>query len=165
MRCTSLVTVFPVAIALALHGAPALSQASRLAPQEMEVLNVVVEPESGEPVVLLRRKADGRPLAMVIDPAAALAIMLPLRKVVPPRPYTHDLLFTFIRESGYSVEKVVITDIRDGIYLATIVLRRGDRPLELDSRPSDAIALALRAGVPILAEEAVLRAPLVEKRP
>jgi len=135
------------------------------APQEMEVLGVATDQQSGQPMVLLRGKTDRRALSMVIDPSAAVGIALPLQGVTPPRPYTHDLLLTVIRRAGYTLEKVVITDLKENTYFATLILRRGGEPLEIDSRPSDAIALALRAGAPILAAEAALKVPPEEKTP
>ena len=150
---------------LAFPPAPASPQNASPAPQEMEVLGVATDQQSGQPMVLLRGKTDRRALTMVIDPSAAVGIALPLQGVTPPRPYTHDLLLTVIRRAGYTLEKVVITDLRENTYFATLILRRGAEPLEIDSRPSDAIALALRAGAPILAAEAALKAPPEEKSP
>ncbi|HEV8663652.1 MAG TPA: bifunctional nuclease family protein [Candidatus Methylomirabilis sp.] len=145
--------------------APVLPQNANPAPQEMEVLGVATDQQSGQPMVLLRGKTDRRALTMVIDPSAAVGIALPLQGVTPPRPYTHDLLLTVIRRAGYTLEKIVITDLKENTYFATVTLRRGAEPLEIDSRPSDAIALALRAGAPILAAEAALKAPPEEKEP
>ncbi|MGH7363425.1 MAG: bifunctional nuclease family protein [Candidatus Methylomirabilales bacterium] len=150
---------------LALPPAPAFPQNASPAPQEMEVLGVATDQQSGQPMVLLRGKTDRRALTMVIDPSAAVGIALPLQGVTPPRPYTHDLLLTVIRRAGYTLEKVVITDLKENTYFATLILRRGAEPLEIDSRPSDAIALALRAGAPILAAEGALKTPPEEKRP
>ena len=150
---------------LALLPAATSPQNASPARQEMEVLGVATDQQSGQPMVLLRGKTDRRALTMVIDPSAAVGIALPLQGVTPPRPYTHDLLLTVIRRAGYTLEKVVITDLKENTYFATLILRRGAEPLEIDSRPSDAIALALRAGAPILAAEAALKAPPEEKSP
>jgi len=150
---------------LALPPTPASPQNASPAPQEMEVLGVATDQQSGQPMVLLRGKTDRRALTMVIDPSAAVGIALPLQGVTPPRPFTHDLLLTVIRRAGYTLEKVVITDLKENTYFATLILRRGAEPLEIDSRPSDAIALALRAGAPILAAEGALKAPPEEKSP
>ncbi|HEU5393450.1 MAG TPA: bifunctional nuclease domain-containing protein, partial [Candidatus Methylomirabilis sp.] len=86
---------------------PALPQNANPAPQEMEVLGVATDQQSGQPMVLLRGKTDRRALTMVIDPSAAVGIALPLQGVTPPRPYTHDLLLTVIRRAGYTLEKIV----------------------------------------------------------
>lgn len=150
---------------LALLPAATSPQNASPARQEMEVLGVATDQQSGQPMVLLRGKTDRRALTMVIDPSAAVGIALPLQGVTPPRPYTHDLLLTVIRRAGYTLEKVIITDLRENTYFATLILRRGAEPLEIDSRPSDAIALALRAGAPILAAEGALKAPPEEKGP
>lgn len=154
---TALLLLLPPALALPQNASPA--------PQEMEVLGVATDQQSGQPMVLLRGKSDRRALTMMIDPSAAVGIALPLQGVSPPRPYTHDLLLTVIRRAGYKLEKVVITDLKENTYFATLFLRRGSEPLEVDSRPSDAIALALRAGAPILAAEPALKAPPDEKGP
>ncbi|HEU5322484.1 MAG TPA: bifunctional nuclease family protein [Methylomirabilota bacterium] len=124
-------------------------------PQEVEVLAVVLDPVSESPVVLLHGKRDGRRLAMTIGPAEATGIALPLRGVTPPRPLTHDLFLTLFGRLQVSVTRVVITDLRDGIYYATLHLTVAGADLALDSRPSDAIALAVRAKAPVLVEDQV----------
>jgi uncharacterized protein len=135
-------------------------------PQEVEVLAVMASPQSGAPVVLLQAKRDGRAFAMSIGPAEATGIALPLAKRTPPRPLTHDLFLTLFGRLNVTVTKVVITDLRDDIYYATLHLTVGGAEHVLDARPSDAIALAIRAKAPVLVEERVLeRAVIITPEP
>jgi hypothetical protein len=122
----------------------------------MEVMGVAGEPRSGAPVVYLRSKQDRRDLTMFIGPFEAQAIALALEGMRLPRPYTHDLALEAIHRLDAKVKRVVITEMREGTYFAVLVLERQGAEVVLDSRPSDAIALALRERAPILATEAVL---------
>lgn len=124
-------------------------------PQEVDVVAVMVDRETQQPTVLLQGKRDGRNLAMVIGLAEATGIAVPLQGVTPPRPLTHDLFLTLFGRLNVSLRRVVITDLRDDIYYATVYLTAGTTELTLDSRPSDAIALAVRAKVPVLVEDRV----------
>jgi bifunctional DNase/RNase len=124
-------------------------------PQEVEVIAVLVDPRTQTPTVLLQGKRDGRQLAMAIGPAEATGIAVPLQGVTPPRPLTHDLFLTLFGRLKVSLTRVVITDMRNDIYYATVHLRDGGGDLTLDARPSDAIALAIRAKVPVLVEDRV----------
>ena len=121
---------------------------------EMEVMGVQADPQSGAPMVFLRGKQDKRELAMFIGPFEAQAIALPLQGVRPSRPYTHDLMLAALHRLKAKVKRVVITGLRDNTYFADLVLDVQGQDVLLDSRPSDAIALALREDVPILAAEA-----------
>jgi bifunctional DNase/RNase len=120
---------------------------------EMEVLGVAPDPASGTPLVYLRAKQDKRELSMFIGPFEAQGIILPLQAMRPPRPYTHDLMLEALHRLKVKVKQVVITELRDNIYYASLVLEAQGQDLTLDSRPSDAIALALRENAPILANE------------
>jgi uncharacterized protein len=124
-------------------------------PQEAEVVAVVVDPRTQTPMVLLQGKRDRRQLAMTIGPAEATGIAVPLQGVTPPRPLTHDLFLTLFGRLKVSVTRVVITDLRDDIYYATVHLSGSGGEMTLDSRPSDAIALAIRARAPVLVEDRV----------
>jgi hypothetical protein len=125
-------------------------------PQEVEVLAAYVDPGSQSPVVVLRGKRDKRVFPMVIDPAQLNAIALPLNGITPPRPLTHDLFLTLFGRLQVTLTRAVITDFRDDIYYATLHLTGAGGEMTLDARPSDAIALAIRAKVPVLVEDRVL---------
>jgi len=92
---------------------------------------------------------------MAIGIAEATGIAVPLQGVTPPRPLTHDLFLTLFGRLKVTLTRVVINDFRDDIYYATISLTAGGPEMQLDSRPSDAIALAIRAKVPVLVEDRV----------
>jgi len=123
-------------------------------PQEVGVVGVFSDAH-GQHGVLLEGKRDKRRVLMVIGTAEATAIALPLDHITPPRPLTHDLFLTLFGRLKVSVSKVVITDLRNNTYYATLYLTVDGAPMELDSRPSDAIALAIRANAPVFAEERV----------
>ena len=124
-------------------------------PQEATVVAVVLDPTTNTPTVVLEGKRDGRHLAMAIGPAEATGIAVPLQGVTPPRPLTHDLFLTLFGRLNVTVTRVVITDLRDNIFYALLHLSSAGTPMTLDSRPSDAIALAIRAKVPVLVEDRV----------
>lgn len=124
-------------------------------PQEAEVLAVMVDPRTQLHSVLLEGKRDRRQLAMAIGLAEATGIAVPLHGVTPPRPLTHDLVLTLLTRLEVSLRRVVITDLRDDVYYATLHLQGARGELTLDARPSDAIALAIRARVPVLVENRV----------
>jgi len=134
-------------------------------PQEAEVVAVVIDQRTQNPVVLLRGKRDHRQLAMVIGAAEATGIAVPLQGLTPPRPLTHDLFLKLFGELKVTLTRVVITDLRDDVYYATVHLIGSGGDLTLDSRPSDAIALALRAKVPVLVEDRVFDKGAGESRP
>lgn len=107
-------------------------------------------------VMLLRERDGSRYLALVIGNGEADAIAVRLQNQEVPRPLTHDLLNKLVEDVGGSVVRVAITELVDTTYFATIVLEINGEPYELDSRPSDAVALAIRADVPILVHPEVL---------
>ncbi len=124
-------------------------------PQEVEVIGVVLDQRSQQPVVVLQGKRDKRQFAMAIGIAEANGIAIPLQGVTPPRPLTHDLFLTLFGRLKVSLTRVVITDFKEDIYYAVVYLSANGTDMTLDSRPSDAIALAIRAKVPILVEDRV----------
>jgi bifunctional DNase/RNase len=134
-------------------GPPAAPRAT--GPQEVEVVAVALDPRTQSPAVLLEGKRDKRHLLMMIGPAEATGIAVPLQGVTPPRPLTHDLFMTLFGRLKVQVTRAVITDLRDDIYYATLELAAPGATLTLDARPSDAIALAVRAKVPVLVEDRV----------
>ncbi len=127
--------------------------------QEMEVLGVAEDPASGQIVVFLRGKTNKKDLTMFIGPFEAQSISIPLQRLRPPRPLTHDLMLSLLTRLNTTLTRVVITELKDNAYLANIYLKGAGGEIAVDSRPSDAIALALRAHVPILADERVLVGP------
>jgi hypothetical protein len=134
---------------------PAAPAPSVTGPQEVEVLAVALDPRTQTPAVVLEGKRDKRHLVMVIGPAEATGIAVPLQGVTPPRPLTHDLFLTLFGRLNVQVTRVVITDLRDNVYYATLQLTAPGTTFTLDTRPSDAIALAVRAKVPVLVEDRV----------
>jgi uncharacterized protein len=123
--------------------------------QEVTVLGLLVDEHTQQPTIVLQGKRDKRAFAMVIGPAEATGIAFPLQNLTPPRPLTHDLFLTLFGRLHVTVTKAVITDLRDNTYYATLFLSANGTTLELDSRPSDAIALAIRAKAPVFAEDRV----------
>ncbi len=124
-------------------------------PQEAEVTGVLVDPQTRQPLVVLQSKRDKRTLILTIGHFEANGIAIPLQGVTPPRPLTHDLILNLLADLKASLARIVITDLKNDVYYAVLHLDVGGVARTLDSRPSDAIALALRAKVPILVEERV----------
>lgn len=123
---------------------------------EMKVKGLMIDPVSNMPIVILKKPEGDAVLPIWVGIFEANAIALQLERIVSPRPMTHDLLTRVIGTLRARVERIVITDLRDNTFYALIHLSRGEERFTVDSRPSDAIALALRAEVPIYVEEAVL---------
>ncbi|MFQ5990505.1 MAG: bifunctional nuclease family protein [Candidatus Methylomirabilales bacterium] len=132
--------------------------------QEMEVLGVTADGR-GQARILLRSKSDKRGLSMVIGQFEAVGIALPLEGVTPPRPYTHDLILALFRRFDVTLRRAVITELKENTYYANLVLQVDGREVLIDSRPSDAVALALRADAPILATDSVLNAQPAAAQP
>jgi len=122
----------------------------------MEIKGLLMDPVSNMPVVILRDTEKGHFLPIWVGIFEANAIALEMEKVTTPRPMTHDLLKNLLGELDARVDRIVINDLRDNTFFARIHLTRGDSTLSVDSRPSDAIALALRSQAEIFVEEEVL---------
>lgn len=125
----------------------------------MDVVGVRMEMPSNTPIVLLREAEGARYLPIWVGAAEATAIAYAHQGVVPPRPMTHDLMKDLLEAVGTDVVEVRITGLTDGVFYATIVLSSGT---EVSARPSDAIALALRTGSPIVGATDVLEQAGVE---
>lgn len=123
---------------------------------EMTIESIRVSLMNYQRVVILREKDSDRYLPIWIGPAEADAIAVRLQEVAVARPLTHDLLRSVIDTLGASVEYVIVNDLSNDTFYARVMLQIDGRSLEIDSRPSDAIALAVRAQVPIFADEGVL---------
>ncbi|HON80100.1 MAG TPA: bifunctional nuclease family protein [Spirochaetota bacterium] len=122
---------------------------------EVQIVNIFVDKDTGTPVVLLQDIESRDVLPILIAPLEASMIAIELEGQKPVRPLTHDLIINMIKELSYEVKSVCVTDLRENIYFAEITLVSGDRVVEIDSRPSDAIAVALRAGCPIFVKRKV----------
>ena len=119
----------------------------------------MMDPNSGTPIVILKDVDSDTMLPIWVGAYEANAIALEIEKIAPPRPMTHDLLRNLIIELGIQVERVVVTSLRDNTFFAVIEMRMSDgNRMVLDSRPSDAIALALRADCPIYVDAEVIKA-------
>ncbi|MEO1172784.1 MAG: bifunctional nuclease family protein [Myxococcota bacterium] len=123
---------------------------------EMEVSGLTVDPGSNTPIVLLREKSGERVLPIWIGVVEASAIAFELEQMKRNRPMTHDLLKNMVESLGGEVEKVSVVGLRDNTYYAQIVVSQNEKAIEIDSRPSDAIALALRARAPIFCDSEVV---------
>jgi hypothetical protein len=129
----------------------------------MELLGVRVELPANTPVVMLREDTDhARVLPILIGGPEAAAIHTALEGITPPRPLTHDLTVTVFQALGATLEKVVITEVREHTFYAELHFRSANGETVVSSRPSDAIALAVRTDTPIFAEEALLDVAGVE---
>jgi bifunctional DNase/RNase len=126
---------------------------------EVKIRALMMDPNSGTPIIILKDVNSDTMLPIWVGAYEANAIALEIEKIAPQRPMTHDLLRNLIVEMGASVERVVVTELRDNTFFAIIEMRSSDgTPMMLDSRPSDAIALALRADCPIFVDMEVIRA-------
>lgn len=123
---------------------------------EMVVESVRVHMLSSQHVVILKEAERDRYLPIWIGPWEANAIAMKLQGVTPDRPLTHDLFSRTLDELGVTVRRIVVSDLSDETYRARLVLELDGETREIDARPSDAIAIAIRAGVPIYATDAVL---------
>jgi len=123
---------------------------------EMSIDSIRVSMMNYQRVVILREKGTERYLPIWIGPAEADAITIKLQGVIPPRPLTHDLLESIISKLGARVKSVIVSDLQNDTFYAKLILDMKGEPLELDSRPSDAMAIAIRTDAPIYVEEVVL---------
>jgi hypothetical protein len=122
----------------------------------MSIKGLMLDPVSNSPIVVLKDEEEKFFLPIWVGIFEANAIALQLENVTTPRPMTHDLLRNMISEFDARVTRVVINDLRDSTFFAQIRVIIGERTLELDARPSDAIALALRTEAPIYVAQSVL---------
>ncbi len=130
--------------------------------RRVTIYGLSLDPVGRQPIVLLRTVDGARVLPIWIGHAEAQAILLPLQGKETPRPMTHDLLARVLGDLGATVERVEVVDLRDNTYFARICLRAADGPTELDARPSDALALALRCNASIYVADEVLARGSVE---
>jgi hypothetical protein len=123
----------------------------------MELVGVRVEVPANTPVVILREQTGvGRLLPIVIGTPEASSIHAALEGIEPPRPLTHDLMVQILARLDTTLERIVVTEIRDHVFYAELHLVSGGKQQIMSSRPSDAIAIAVRTGAPIFATESLL---------
>lgn len=126
---------------------------------EVKIRALMMDPNSGTPIIILKDVNSETMLPIWVGAYEANAIALEIEKIAPPRPMTHDLLRNLIVELGLTVDRVVVTSLRDNTFYAVIEMTGEDgAAMRLDSRPSDAIALALRADCPIFVDAEVIQA-------
>ncbi len=123
----------------------------------MKVDGVMLDPGSKSPVVLLKEAEGERSLPIWIGIFEAASILFALEGVPPPRPLTHDLMKTVIETLGASVTRVDVDALEDGVFLAKVHLATAEGTRLVDCRPSDGLAVAVRADAPVFAEEEVIR--------
>jgi bifunctional DNase/RNase len=130
--------------------------------REMTLYGVSFEPIGKQPIVLLKTADDEKFLPIWIGHAEAAAILMKLQGTTPPRPMTHDLLTDVVSELQGEVLRVTVTEMRENTYYARITIAQNGRELEIDSRPSDAIALAVRCDAQIFASDDVIEESGIE---
>lgn len=123
---------------------------------EMTIKGLMIDPITNMPIVILKDKEGDRVLPIWVGVFEANAIALQIENIATPRPMTHDLLKNVLTEIEANVKRVVVCELRDNTFYAMIYLDRGGDTMAIDARPSDAIALALRAKAPIYVEETVV---------
>jgi bifunctional DNase/RNase len=134
-----------------------------MAMQEMVIYGVSFDLVGKQPIVLLKTAEGNRFLPIWIGHPEAAAILMKLQGAATPRPMTHDLLTSVLGELEAKIERISVTDLKENTFYAVITLaREGGGEIEIDSRPSDAIALAVRADAPIFAADAVIDEASIE---
>ncbi len=124
---------------------------------EMKVMGIALDTRTGSPIVVLHDKDNRRALPIWIGSAEASSIIRKIENLSVTRPMTHDLVISIIEKTGYKISKVEINDVEKETYFATIFLEDNDgNEIEIDSRPSDAIAIAIRIEAPIYVTANVL---------
>ncbi len=124
---------------------------------EMKIRGLMMDPVTNMPIVVLKDITGNSILPIWVGIYEANAIALEIEKVATPRPMTHDLIKTLLTGLETGVRKVVVSDLRDDTFFAVIWLEKNGQLISVDSRPSDALAIALRLDCPIYVEEEVLQ--------
>lgn len=123
---------------------------------EMTIKGLMVDPITNTPIIILRDQDGQRILPIWVGVHEANAIALQIENIQTPRPMTHDLLKNVIQDLQAAVDRIVVCDLKDNTFFALIHLQTAGGPVAIDARPSDAIALALRARAPIMVDEQVI---------
>jgi bifunctional DNase/RNase len=124
---------------------------------EVRIRGLMMDPATNMPIVVLKDVASETVMPIWVGIFEANAIAIEIEKVAAPRPMTHDLARDLIHHLNGELERVVITELKNDTFFASLWLRQGDEPIMIDARPSDAIALALRADCPIFVSEHVMQ--------
>jgi hypothetical protein len=124
---------------------------------EVRIRGLMMDPSTSMPIVVLKDVASDTVMPIWVGIFEANAIALEIEKVAAPRPMTHDLTRNLIRNLNARLDHIVISELKDDTFFATLWLQQGNEPLVLDARPSDALALALRADCPIYVTEDVMQ--------
>lgn len=122
-----------------------------------DLATILISETRDQQLIALRERNGTRVLSIVIGLPEALAIDRRVKRIQPQRPMTHELLSNVIEQLGAELERIVINDLQDGTFFAKLVIRSNGELIEVDSRPSDAIALGVGGDVPIYVQEHVLR--------
>jgi uncharacterized protein len=128
---------------------------------EMKIRGLMMDPVTNMPIVILKESGTEQVLPIWVGVYEANAIALEIEKVSTPRPMTHDLLKNVLTGLETTIRKVVVTELRDDTFYAVIWLEKGGEMISIDSRPSDALAMALRLDCPIFVEDDVLKSSKV----
>ncbi len=124
---------------------------------EVRIRALMMDPSTNMPIMVLKDVASDMVMPIWVGIFEANAIQIEIEKMAAPRPMTHDLTRNLIRHLNAKLERVVITELKDDTFLAVLWLRQGDEEITIDARPSDAVALALRADCPIFVSEQVMQ--------
>lgn len=123
---------------------------------EMKVAGIALDAMTRSPIVLLKDASDRRALPIYIGQEQAKSIIAALEKQAPPRPLTHDLMVNMLEAWDMTLERIIIHALQDNTFYAILIVRQGEAKKEIDARPSDAIAIALRTNSPIWVMEEVI---------
>ena len=123
---------------------------------EMKVMGIALDTRTGSPIVVLHDKENRRALPIWIGSAEASAIIRKIENLGVVRPMTHDLIVSIIEKTGYKLDRIEINNVEKETYYATLYLQNAEEVIEIDSRPSDAIAVAMRMNAPIFVTANVL---------
>lgn len=132
--------------------------------KRVNIYSLIIVPETIQYMVTLEEMPGTRLVPIWIGPAEGMAISAALRKEFFPRPLTHDLMWNILKAMEAAVDKIVVTDLINGTFLAEIYIKHAEKSYIIDARPSDAIALAIRSSAPIFAGDKVFeKCPVIEK--
>jgi uncharacterized protein len=132
--------------------------------KKVSVYSLIIVPEAAQYMVTLEEECGTRLIPIWIGPSEGMAISAALRKEFFPRPLTHDLIWNILKTMGAIVEKIVVTDLINGTFLAQIYIKHSEKLYKIDARPSDAIAIALRALSSVFVDDKVFdKCPVIEK--